>query len=271
MDLIHVPPPAAPENGMGRKPLRTAVAALALLLAGAEAQAGDVTILGSLSAKPPLDELARTYLSRTGTKVTVTYETTPALVAAIRRGARADVLVASDPEAVASLVRDGLATGAPVDLGENGLVLVVRADAPGAPDLAAALGPGPLALAPPDHLAGRLSRTALSNLGLWEGVQGWVVEAPTAQDAAMRVARGSAPRAIAYRTDVAGLPGVRVGADIPREAHPPVVYGAVALAAGDEDDAKAFLDFLARDAGAAFVRHGFLPAAAGAAGGKPPG
>src|SRR3712207_19630 len=121
--------------------MRRFLGALALLLAAASgAGAADITVLASMSAKAPLDELARTHLARTGDKITITYETAPSLATAVRRGARGDVLVASDPEAVDALVADGLAAGPSVSLAGNVLVVVSREGDTAPVDLRADLG-----------------------------------------------------------------------------------------------------------------------------------
>lgn len=255
--------------------LRTfAAAALASSLAaphGASAQAGHgpeaaeavhIVVLGAISAKAPLDDLARTYLARTGAKVTVAYDTTPALIAAVRRTGRADVLVASDPDAVSELLREGLADGAPVDLAGNALVVVARSDDAAPVALGSDLAEGTIALAAEDQAVGRHARAALEALGAWTSVRDGAIAVETGEDAVARVAAGVARRGIAYRTDAARVPGVRIVAEFPSDSHPPLSYRAVALSsAADPAGARRFMDFLELEAGPAFLRHGFPPAA----------
>jgi molybdate transport system substrate-binding protein len=247
--------------------LRTLAAALALSLATPQAglgadEAGPLVVLGAISAKAPLDDLARAYLARTGAKVTVTYDTTPALVAAVRRAGRADVLVASDPDAVSGLLREGLAAGPPVDLAGNALVVVARSDDAAPVALGPDLGDDTTALAAEDQAVGRHARAALEALGAWDAVRDGAVAVATGEDAVARVATGAARRGIAYRTDAARVPDVRIVAEFPADSHPPLSYRAAALSgAADPAGARRFMEFLESEAGPAFLRHGFPPAA----------
>ena len=149
----------------------------------------------------------------------------------------------------------------------NRLVLVAPADSalrdvslePGV-DLAALLGERKLALGDPAHVpAGRYAQAALEHLGAWAAVRTRIAPAESVRVALVYVERREAPLGIVYATDVRGVPGVKVLAQFPATAHPPIRYPAAVLAGARTPQANAFVRFLHDDAGARWRAFGFAP------------
>ena len=125
-------------------------------------------------------------------------------------------------------------------------------------DLAGALKGGRLAIADPDSVpAGKYGRTALTTLGVWNGVVDHLVNAENVRVALAYVARGEAPLGIVYETDAKAEPKVKVVGVFPENSHPPILYPA-ALTKDAKPEARAFLAYLASPtARAVFVKDGF--------------
>jgi molybdate transport system substrate-binding protein len=108
----------------------------------------------------------------------------------------------------------------------------------------------------------------LRSLGWWDRVEDRLVPAANARAALRLVERGEAAWGVVYRTDAAASEGVSIVLEIASEHHGPIVYSGAA-AVGAPDDARAFIDWLAGDAGRAlFTERGFataVPSRAGSA------
>ena len=77
--------------------------------------------------------------------------------------------------------------------------------------------------------------------------------------AALRfVSRGEAPLGIVYATDAAADPEVKIVATFPADSHPPIVYPFAAIADGNAERARKYLEFLqGPSARAVFEKQGF--------------
>jgi molybdate transport system substrate-binding protein len=238
--------------------MRTLITAAALvlgLLAGtvATVRAATVTVFAAASLKEALDAQARAFESRSGDKVVVSYAGSNALARQIESGAPADVFISADLEWMDYLQTRGLlAPRGRVELLRNRLVLIAPSDSRVAltPDagfpLAAALGPGRLALANPDSVpAGKYAKAALETLGVWATVEAKVARTENVRAALVLVARGEAPLGIVYATDAAAEPKVRVVATFPENTHPPIVYPGAIVAGDRSTAADALIAFLA--------------------------
>jgi molybdate transport system substrate-binding protein len=160
--------------------------------------------------------------------------------------------------------RNLIAPASRINLLSNHLALIAPADsktalhiAPGMP-LAAALGPGRLAIAGPDVPAGRYAQASLTALGVWTSVQDKLARAESVRAALAFVARGETPLGIVYDTDAKVEPKVRVVGLFPDASHPPIIYPAAIVAASNNPGDATFLRFLhGREATAVFQRYGF--------------
>jgi molybdate transport system substrate-binding protein len=221
--------------------------------AAATAQAADVTIFAAASLKNALDDAAAAYKEKTGKPLTISYAGSSQLAKQIESGAPADIFFSADLDWMDYLAeRNLIAPASRVTLLGNTLVLVAPKDATVALEigkdfpLAAALGDdGKLAMASIDSVpAGKYGKAALTALGVWDAVEPHVAQADNVRAALTFVAKGEAPFGIVYGTDAHAEPDVKVVGTFPEDSHPPIVYPVARIAASDNPDAKAFLDWL---------------------------
>ncbi|MBF9058803.1 molybdate ABC transporter substrate-binding protein [Rhodobacterales bacterium HKCCSP123] len=242
---------------------RPVLLALALALGGLQAAAQDLTVHAAASLRGALDEVAALWQAETGGRLTLVYAGSSALARQIAAGAPGDVFISANAAWMDLLEEGGhLAPGGRADLLTNALVVIAPAGEDAPLDLSALperLGAGRLALALTEAVpAGIYARQALVTLGLWERVAPRVVEADNVRAALALVASGAAPIGIVYATDAIAEPRVAVLAEVPAEAHDPIVYPAAALAGGDAEGSAALLALMRGEAaGDVFRRHGF--------------
>ena len=245
-------------------------AALAGILAGAlpsvghaqhhmmtPAPSGDgrgVLIFAAATLKPALDPIVADWKAKGGGEVTVAYGPSPALAKQIENGAPADLFISADPNWMDYLAERKLVRRhTRADLVHNVLVLAGHgAEMPSAGiidrgfPLAKAVGGGPLAMCnPADHPAGRYGKAALESLGLWDRVAGKIAIVDNPQVAVTMVARGDAPAALVFATDVKDVAGARILGSFAEASHPPIVYPvALTMAAPHVEPAGRLLQHL---------------------------
>jgi molybdate transport system substrate-binding protein len=214
-----------------------------------------VLVFAAVTLRPALDAIVAAYRTRQGGDVTLAYGPSPALAKQIENGAPADIFISADPLWMDYLAEKRLVRRhTRADLVRNVLVLAGRElQAPAAPSvidstfpLSQVVGVGPLSMCnPADHPAGRYGKSSLQALGLWDSVAGKIAIADNPQVAVVMVARGDAPAAIVFATDVRGVSGARVLGTFPEASHPPIVYpAALTMAAAHAEAAERLLDFL---------------------------
>ncbi len=236
------------------------------------AGAGDgraVLIFAAATLKPALDAIVSASRAKEGGEVTVAYGPTPALAKQVENGAPADIFLSADPVWMDYLMERWLVRRhTRVDLVGNVLVLAGRgsssAETPALIGrdfpLSRTVGAGPLSMCnPADHPAGRYGKASLETLGLWESVAGKVAIADNPQAAVVMVARGDAPAAVVFATDVKDVPGVRILGIFAEASHPPIVYPvALTMAAPHAEAAERLLAYLrSAEARALFDRYGY--------------
>lgn len=228
-----------------------------------------VLVFAAATVKPALDAVVSAYRANQGGEVAIAYGPTPALVKQIENGAPADLILSADPAwmdylAERRLVR--LHTRA--DLLGNVLILAGHGSpsAPAPPvidrgfDLSRLVGAGRLCMCnPADHPAGRYGKASLESLGLWESVAGKIAIVDNPQVAVAMVARGEAPAAVVFATDVKDVADTSVVGTFPDTSHPPIVYPvALTMAAPHADAAGKLLSYLrSAEARALFDRFGY--------------
>lgn len=244
--------------------MRPVLLASALTLAALPGWAGDVTVFAAASLKNALDEVAAEFAQRTGNTAAISYAGSNALARQIIEGAPADIFISASTDWMDEVEKAGL-TRQRGDLLGNTLVLIAHGtDAEAVPissdtDLAGMLNGGKLAMALVDAVpAGQYGKTALENLGLWDGVQADVAQSDNVRAALALVAAGEAPLGIVYATDAAAEDNVTVVGTFPPDSHPAIAYSA-ALLTGTDGAGRAFYDALSGDpARAIFETHGFV-------------
>lgn len=245
-------------------------AALAALLAGAlpsvaraqhhmmtPATSGDghgVLVFAAATLKPVLDPIVVDWRAKGGAEVAVAYGPSPALAKQIENGAPADLFISADPAWMDYLAERKLVRRhTRADLVRNMLVLAGRGaetTSVGVIDrgfpLAKAVGGGPLAMCnPADHPAGRYGKAALESLDLWAAVAGKIAIVDNPQVAVAMVARGDAPAAVVFATDVTDVAGARILGTFAEASHLPIVYpAALTMAAPHAEPAERLLQHL---------------------------
>ena len=241
-------------------------ACLALSL-GAGAFAQTVTVFAASSLTDAFTEVAATFEGMTaGVEVVLNFASSSILSAQLLQGAPADLFASADEVQLERVVAAGLVAAEPRVFALNLLTVIT----PEGSDLADPVDlerPGTLVvLAAPEVPVGRYARELLSaleggyGLGFAERVlSNLASEEPNARQTAAKVALGEADAAIVYRTDTAGLAGVRE-LPLPPGASPVAHYPIAPLNSGrSPKQAASFTDFLLSAQGQAILaRHGFL-------------
>ncbi|MEI9885623.1 MAG: molybdate ABC transporter substrate-binding protein [Rhizomicrobium sp.] len=246
--------------------LRAGLVAALLALAPAAAMAAGLTVFAAASLTDALGDVGKAYKAKTGNDVVFSFAASSALARQIEASGGADLFMSADTDWMDYLDNRGLvAHDTRKNLLGNQLVLIAPAESKVsltiAPhfDLLGALGGGRLSIADPDSVpAGKYARTALTQLGVWNGVVNHLVNAENVRVALAYVARGEAPLGIVYTTDALGEKRVHIVGTFPENTHAPIVYPA-ALVKDGKPEAKAFLDFLSGpEATAIFAKGGFI-------------
>jgi molybdate transport system substrate-binding protein len=236
---------------------------LATSLGASPAARADVTLFAAASLGEVITELADLWAAQGEPPLRLSFAASSTLARQIEHGAPADLFLSANLEWMDRLEGEDLVRGEGCRvLARNRLVLVAPADtATGAGDattLLADLAPDArIAMGDPAHVpAGRYGAAALRALGQHD-VLARAARAADVRAALALVARGEAPLGIVYATDARLTDRVRVVAEFPADAHPPIVYPAAPTREGDGEAARV-LAFLASPAArAVWDRHGF--------------
>lgn len=229
----------------------------------ATAQTSPLTVFAAASTSTALEEVAALYEADGHPAPRLVFASSGVLARQIDNGAPADLYLSANVRWMAWLADRGMVAGPAVNLIANRLVLIQPSDASDRlsldADLPKRLAGQRLALGDPDHVpAGIYGKAALETLGLWSGLKDRIVRMPNVRAALLLVERGEAAAGIVYATDAAITDRVRIAATFPADSHPPIVYPAALVSGGQDDAARAFLDFLQTEqAAAVFRRHGF--------------
>jgi molybdate transport system substrate-binding protein len=245
---------------------RPAVAAMLLVQTPLAARAADLTVFAAASLTDALNAVGTTYQAKTGKVPVFSFAASSVLARQIEASVGTDIFISADTDWMDYLDNRGLiAHDTRKNLLGNHLVLIAPVDSNVtltiSPhfDLLGALNGGRLSIADPDTVpVGKYARTALTTLGVWNGVANRLVNAENVRVALVYVARGEAPLGIVYTTDALGEKRVHIVGTFPENTHAPIVYPA-ALVRDAKPEARAFLDFLSGpEATAIFQKNGFV-------------
>ena len=236
------------------------------VLAGAGC-ADDLTVFAAASLKESLQEVGRVFEVETGHRVVFSFAGSSLLARQIVLGAPADLFLSANGvwmDYVAE--KNGLRAGFRQDLLENRLVLVAPARKQAqAQELTPALlqshlTDGRFAMALVEAVpAGIYGKSALENLGLWNGVKTRVAQSDNVRAALALVATGEAPLGLVYYSDALAEPRVSVLANIPQQSHPAIRYPVAVLSSATPIAEDFFLFLKGEGAKAIFAKAGFLP------------
>lgn len=221
-------------------------------------------VLAASSLQQPLEELADHWAAQGHDRPVFSFASSAALARQIESGSAADLYISADHTWTGYLITQGRIDDAGIrTIARNQLVLAANADAriadrlgPGS-TLGDALQAGRIVVGNPDTVPlGRYTRDALDRQGLWQGIEGSVIPAASAQQAVRLVSRGETPLGIIYLSDTAANQHVETLHRI--ETAEPIEYLALRLPASAHPDTSSFLDLLTSDRAAAiFQKHGF--------------
>ncbi|MCI5111712.1 MAG: molybdate ABC transporter substrate-binding protein [Marivita sp.] len=248
--------------------LRATLVAICLAL---PAKAADLTVFAAASLGDAMAELAMAWEADTGHSVTLVLAGSSTLARQIDAGAPADIFVSANESWMDWLVEQGqVSAESRVDIASNRLVLVAHdpaaastADITSQTDILGALGAsGRLAIALPEAVpAGIYAKTALTDLGLWDGLSTRLAPTDNVRAALALVALGEAPLGVVYATDAMAELRVVTAGVFPQDSHPPILYpAAVTTYTPSPEAARAFAAWLPSDAAQEILaRYGFLP------------
>jgi len=230
-----------------------------------QTQSPQILVFAAASLTEAIQDISAAYEKTAHVKVKSSFDSSSVLARQIEAGAPADVFFSADTAWMDYLQsRDLIQPTSRKNVLGNRLVLIAPAQsqiqlkiAPHFP-LAAALGDGRLATGDPDSVpVGRYARSALTTLGVWDGIAPRLARAENVRVALLYVARGEAPLGIVYASDALADKRVRVVDMFPADTHEPIVYP-LALTKSPQGQAAGFVAYLTGPQGHdIFVRYGF--------------
>jgi molybdate transport system substrate-binding protein len=212
-----------------------------------------LTLFGAASTTDVMNELAKRFEARTGTKVRTSFASSATVARQIEAGAHADAFISANLSWMDHLERKGLLEpGTRRDLLGNRLVLIAPA-ARGfelrlerGSDLGGAFE-GKLALADPAHApAGRYAKESLERFGWWEALEPRVLPCKDVRATVAAVEAGSVGAGVVYATDAAVSKRIKIAGTFPDASHAPIRYP-IALVKGSKPGARELLEFLSSE------------------------
>jgi len=238
--------------------LRTVPLALTLSLFAsmpAHAQQAPLKILCTQALRTSLNELAPRFEQASGIKVELSIAPSGKLVARVRGGEAADVLIANAPN-IDALIGEGKVAGPRTDVARAEVGLAIRAGA-AKPDVSSAEGVKRVLLDAkavawsPGGLSGTIFEAALDKLGIADAVK---AKAKLGAPAAAFVARGEADIAAQQISELIAVPGVQLVGSLPAQLGGTTQFSAGILAgAAQRDVANKLVEFLKSDEAARVV------------------
>ena len=233
---------------------RAAAFAILALLPGL-AQADEALVAVATNFVKPAEKLAADVKAATGHDIAISGGATGKLYAQISEGAPFDALLSADAKTPAKLVKDGAAASEPFTYAIGTLVLWTSEPSRDLSDPKAALeGARHVAVANPELAPyGKAATETIEKLGLTEALKDRIITGENIGQTQTMVASGAADIGFVAAS---GLAGDKGGSrwDVPGDYHTPIRQDAVLLKHGAENAAaKAFLDYLATDAGKAVI------------------
>ena len=191
------------------------------------------------------------------------YDSSGKLQKQIEEGAPVDIFFSAATKQMTALSEEGMiADDTVVELLENKIVMIVpTGNEDSFSSFEEIVNADMIAIGDPESVpAGQYAKEALTNLGLWDQVEGKLSLGTNATEVLNWVAASSAEVGIVYATDAASSADqVSVVAEAPEGSCSKVIYPVAMLSeARNPEAAKAFLDFLQTEAAAAvFEAAGF--------------
>jgi molybdate transport system substrate-binding protein len=240
--------------------MKRTLGVLLLALAAVSNRAEEILVFGAASLTESLQELAKTFESKTGTAVRFSFGSSSDLARQIKAGAPADVFFSADTAKMDDLEKEGLVRREDRrEFLSNILVVVVPAKSSLAISDPRDLTRLPrLALADPAAVpAGIYSKKWLESIGLWKKIEPKVVPTLDVRAALAAVASEAVPAGIVYQTDAAISKDVRIALTV--QKGPEITYSVARVKASSKAASQKFVDLLSgSDARAILERRGFV-------------
>ncbi len=222
-------------------------------VAATTAASATVTTFAAASLTNAFQDIGKAYEAMGKPKVKFSFAASSALAKQMEAGAPASIFASADIKWMDYVEKKDLIipSSRVVPIG-NALVLIAPADKAKpvtitkGMDIEALLGPnGRIATGLVDSVpVGIYTKTAFTNLGVWDKVAPRIVGAESVRAALALVERGEVPYGVVYATDAAIAKNVKVVAVFPADSHPPVEYPFALVKGQDTPEAKAFFAFL---------------------------
>lgn len=222
--------------------------------AATSAASATVTTFAAASLTNAFQDVSKAYEAKGNAPIKFSFAASSDLARQIEAGAPANIFASADLKWMDYLEQRGLivdsSRATPIG---NELVLIAPTSSDAKEvtidkslDLDKLLGPnGKLVTGLTDSVpVGIYTKTALTNLGLWEQARPRIVGAASVRAALSLVERGEAPYGVVYATDAAVTKNVKVVGTFPAGSHPPVQYPFALVKGHDTAEAKAFFEFL---------------------------
>ena len=232
----------------------------------APARAADLVVFAAASMKGSLDDVARAFETKNGTRVVISYASSSQLAKQIEAAAPADIFVSADVKWMDYLIeKSAVKKEEAVNLLGNRLVLVTARDSKISLKiekgfkLAEALGDSRLAMGDPKSVpAGKYGQESLKFYGVWEDVEDKIAGADNVRAALRLVSSGEAPLGIVYQTDARADKNVKVVDTFGDDSQSPIIYPAAPVATSVNTAKNTFMKFLlGPEAAAIFKKAGF--------------
>ncbi len=213
-----------------------------------------------------MEAVQRTYTEEhPGTELVFSYGSSSKLRSQIEQGAPADLFLSASAADMELLAEAGLADEATiVPFASNRLVLAAGSEvsASGAAEDILAAADGTIAVGEPGSVPlGKYTKEALSELGIWDGLEDRFVYAKDARQVLTYTESGNADLGIVYSSDAFASDQAAVLAELPEGPEPIRYPGAVIGGTDQAEAAQDFLSFLTGEEGQRILEeHGFLPA-----------
>ena len=252
---------------IGRYVGEVACLVAAILIAVPAASSAELQVLVSIAMRGAVAEVAATFEKQTGHTVKIIAAAPTQIVASLKGGAPADVVVQID-SALPEMEEKGLVRRGRVALGTTGFGIATRSGDP-APDIATAdalkavlLGAAKVIYNDPAVTpSGKLLLAIAERLGVAEQVKAksQVVAAGANVDTLAKDSGDGPVIALAVLVEIPGHPGAKAVGPLPKELQVPLPYSALlGSTPKDEPAAEAFLRALGTpEAKQAYVKAGF--------------
>ncbi|MCL5958699.1 MAG: molybdate ABC transporter substrate-binding protein [Chloroflexi bacterium] len=258
-------PAATTQVTAAPSPTSLPVAAASPTAAPTPAMKGELIVSAAVSLSDALKEIKAAFEAENpGAKINCNLGASGDLQLQIEQGAPADLFLSAGKKQMDALESRGLLLeGTRRDIAANALVLIVpKSSALGIIGFSDLTKPEVQKLSignPATVPAGDYAQQTLQKLGLWDAIQGKLIQGENVRQVLTYVETGEVDAGLVYSTDARTASQATVVAEAPAESHKPIIYpGAVIKSTKQPDLAKAFLTYVAGPKGQGILaRYGF--------------